>query len=80
MARDYAKAGGRRHGGAQGRRGAERGIQLRPSTTLTTGPRQCERGPEPAPAGPDGAAVAQLVRALDCGSRGPWFESRQRYQ
>lgn len=26
------------------------------------------------------AAVAQLVRALDCGSRGHWFESSQRYQ
>src|SRR6266540_3971337 len=26
------------------------------------------------------AAVAQLVRALDCGSRGRWFESTQLYQ
>ena len=26
------------------------------------------------------ADVAQLVRALDCGSRGRWFESNHRYQ
>src|SRR6185312_6231247 len=28
---------------------------------------------------PRNAALAQLVRALDCGSRGPWFEPWRRY-
>src|SRR5262249_30769886 len=40
----------------------------------------CFAAPPRLVSAPLSAALAQLVRALDCGSRGPWFEPWRRYQ